>query len=309
MWADLAPNELAQGCPSFHPCVTSARWGYLLLKERCHSGWGGSCVVRLIGFAVGQGFAVGAEERPVVAGAGPRSSSALLTLVVRYLTVAGCDFMRPRTPDRAGLSHLFSIQQTCSLHNPGSSCVQAYVSAQQPSAPQSARVPVAYAHPRRPGHSVRTSPEGPQASRRVATPGSAMLPRRRRMTTTDEFRRVMRGGARSRSGPFTVHLLPVSAQQPVVSHTDDPASAGHPGTVGLVVPKTVGNAVRRNRAKRRIRHAIARHPDWPLAHTVVRVHQDPDHLSPTAFAEALDRAASGAWKRATKTTATGPATA
>lgn len=133
-----------------------------------------------------------------------------------------------------------------------------------------------------------------------------MLPRRRRMTTADEFRRVMRGGARSRSGPFTVHALPLSKDPGQLQRTAiSPSSPEEQlGTVGFIVPKTVGNAVQRNRAKRRLRHIIAQHPDWPPAHTVVRVHHDPEYLSSLAFAQALERAASGAWQRATKAAVT-----
>lgn len=57
-----------------------------------------------------------------------------------------------------------------------------------------------------------------------------------------DFRRVLSTGRRSRRGAITVIGAPGSENGP---------------RVGLVVRKDVGNAVRRNRAKRRIRHALA----------------------------------------------------
>jgi hypothetical protein len=43
----------------------------------------------------------------------------------------------------------------------GASSEQAYISAEQPSSPQEARLPAAHAHPGRPGDPVRTAPQGP----------------------------------------------------------------------------------------------------------------------------------------------------
>jgi ribonuclease P protein component len=59
---------------------------------------------------------------------------------------------------------------------------------------------------------------------------------------SNDFRRVLGGGRRSRRGAITV----VGAR-----------GTGEDTRVGLVVRKDVGNAVRRNRVKRRIRHALA----------------------------------------------------
>jgi ribonuclease P protein component len=60
-----------------------------------------------------------------------------------------------------------------------------------------------------------------------------------------DFRRVLSHGTRSRRGAVTVAAFP---------------GIGAQTRVGLVVRRNVGNAVRRNRAKRRIRHALMRIP-------------------------------------------------
>ena len=62
------------------------------------------------------------------------------------------------------------------------------------------------------------------------------------MRDGDEFRRTIRRGASASSDALVTH----------VAVTD-----GSGVRVGLVVGKKVGNAVARNRVKRRIRHAVA----------------------------------------------------
>lgn len=57
-----------------------------------------------------------------------------------------------------------------------------------------------------------------------------------------EFRRVFRRGARSRSGGVTVICA---------------AAEPGPARIGVVAGRSVGNAVMRNRTKRRLREAIA----------------------------------------------------
>ncbi|MGY4719049.1 ribonuclease P protein component [Naumannella cuiyingiana] len=65
-----------------------------------------------------------------------------------------------------------------------------------------------------------------------------MLPAPARMTAGDDFRRTVRGGVRSARPTVVVHGR----------HTDAPTR------VGFVVSRAVGNAVTRNRVKRRLRH-------------------------------------------------------
>ncbi|MGH8946686.1 MAG: ribonuclease P protein component [Acidimicrobiia bacterium] len=83
---------------------------------------------------------------------------------------------------------------------------------------------------------------GAPSSRRVVTRGGSVSrsdPESLRFTP--DFRRVLRTGSRSRQGAIVVVRSP-----------------GRPGAprVGLVVSRSVGEAVRRNRIKRRLRHAV-----------------------------------------------------
>ena len=67
-----------------------------------------------------------------------------------------------------------------------------------------------------------------------------MLPAAHRLLDSDAFRLTVRSGRRSGSGTLVVHL--------------DLREPGQPVRVGFVVSKAVGNAVVRNRVKRRLRH-------------------------------------------------------
>jgi ribonuclease P protein component len=84
-----------------------------------------------------------------------------------------------------------------------------------------------------------------------------VLPRVHRLTSADGFRRAVRGGRRAGSRALVVHLaLPSPRLDPDAVAGDDPALS-LPPTVGFVVSKAVGNAVTRNRVKRRLRHLAA----------------------------------------------------
>lgn len=74
-----------------------------------------------------------------------------------------------------------------------------------------------------------------------------MLPARHRLRASADFTSVVRGRGASRSGG---RLLVVHANR-----TD--ARAELPARVGFVVSKAVGNAVVRNRTKRRLRASMA----------------------------------------------------
>ena len=76
-----------------------------------------------------------------------------------------------------------------------------------------------------------------------------MLPPRHRLRTSADFAAVLQGARRaggSRSGSRLV----------VVHANSTDARAGLPPRVGFVVSKAVGNAVSRNRARRRLRHLV-----------------------------------------------------
>ncbi|MFC7495558.1 MULTISPECIES: ribonuclease P protein component [unclassified Nocardioides] len=72
-----------------------------------------------------------------------------------------------------------------------------------------------------------------------------MLPSAHRLTDGPSFQRAVRTGRKAGSRTVVVHLA------------DDP-EATHP-RVGFVVSKAVGNAVVRNRVKRRLRHQAREH--------------------------------------------------
>lgn len=69
-----------------------------------------------------------------------------------------------------------------------------------------------------------------------------MLPQAHRLRTGDGFRRAVRSGRRAGGRTLVVHLAPA----------EDPSSG--PVRVGFVVSRAVGDAVTRNRVKRRLRH-------------------------------------------------------
>ncbi|WP_426247249.1 ribonuclease P protein component [Nocardioides sp. LHG3406-4] len=74
-----------------------------------------------------------------------------------------------------------------------------------------------------------------------------MLPARHRLTDGESFRRTVRAGRRAGSGTLVVHLSAPEGGQAA------------PALIGFVVSKGVGNAVVRNRVKRRLRHLCREH--------------------------------------------------
>lgn len=78
-----------------------------------------------------------------------------------------------------------------------------------------------------------------------------MLAAQQRLRDSDAFRRTVRSGRRAGGAALVVHLrLDGDSLTPEVT---EPAVASR---VGLVVSKAVGNAVVRNRVKRRLRHLV-----------------------------------------------------
>jgi ribonuclease P protein component len=101
-----------------------------------------------------------------------------------------------------------------------------------------------------------------------------------------EFEQAVRRGARSGTTSLVVHL------------TSDPAAGDDPH-VGFVVSKGVGNAVVRNRVKRRLRAQMTYRLDQ-LPHggrLVVRALPPSADLASDALARDLDRALAGATRR------------
>ncbi|MGD9959866.1 ribonuclease P protein component [Nocardioides sp.] len=67
-----------------------------------------------------------------------------------------------------------------------------------------------------------------------------MLAKANRLTSSEGYRRTTRSGSRAGSRTLVLHLLREEQE-------------GHP-EIGFVVSRAVGNAVIRNRVKRRLRH-------------------------------------------------------
>ena len=71
-----------------------------------------------------------------------------------------------------------------------------------------------------------------------------MLAAEQRLRKSSDFTAVFRGGRRAGRGTLVVHL-----------HVDEPARASEV-RAGFVVSKVVGNAVVRNKVRRRLRHLV-----------------------------------------------------
>lgn len=107
-----------------------------------------------------------------------------------------------------------------------------------------------------------------------------MLPGEARLTRSQDFTAAMRGGRRAGRPLVVVHLRPgVDAAQ-------------MPARVGFVTSKAVGNAVVRNRVRRRLRHLVsARLASLPVgALMVVRALPAAASATSSQLGEDLDRA-------------------
>ncbi|WP_306215330.1 ribonuclease P protein component [Actinoplanes sp. RD1] len=85
-----------------------------------------------------------------------------------------------------------------------------------------------------------------------------MLAAAQRLRRSTDFAAAVRGGRRAGRGTVVVHLL-----------LDEPAQASQ-ARAGFVVSKAVGNAVVRNKVRRRLRHLVRpRLDELPAGATVV----------------------------------------
>lgn len=110
-----------------------------------------------------------------------------------------------------------------------------------------------------------------------------MLPAHNRMRTPEDYRATIRGGARARSHSLMLHFW-----SPETADTADRASA----LVGFVVPKTVGNAVDRNRLRRQLRHLMRDRIKQlsPSEAIVIRVFPQARRKTSVQLGDDLDRA-------------------
>ena len=108
-----------------------------------------------------------------------------------------------------------------------------------------------------------------------------MLPAAHRLTDPPSYRRVLRRGRRRAARTLVVSLLVPDVCEAPLGET----------RVGLVVSKAVGNAVARNRVKRRLRHLAAnRLPDLaPGCEVVVRALPAAAGATSAQLGEDLDR--------------------
>jgi len=89
-----------------------------------------------------------------------------------------------------------------------------------------------------------------------------MLASAQRLRRRDEFAAVMRSGRRAGRGGLVVHVKDLMG-------SENPSACAR---AGFIVPKAVGNAVVRNKVRRRLRHALReRLPEIGPVDIVVRV--------------------------------------
>jgi len=106
------------------------------------------------------------------------------------------------------------------------------------------------------------------------------------MRRSAEFTGTVRSGRAAAAGSLVVHL----DQSPAAGKLDP--AAGRSPRVGFVVGRAVGDAVDRNRVRRRLRHLVRDRLDrLPAgARLVVRARPQAAELTSAQLAEQLDRA-------------------
>jgi ribonuclease P protein component len=133
---------------------------------------------------------------------------------------------------------------------------QAHVPAEQSTAQPYPWFSSADADPRRPRRHFGPASQGPQSPVRL-TPGrsTTVLPRSLRMRSSKDFRWTTRRGLRVSRPTLVVHAARIPDNGLV--RRNAPGRTGP--RIGFVVNGAVGNAVTRNRVKRRLRHLAAAH--------------------------------------------------
>ncbi|MEV4462096.1 ribonuclease P protein component [Micromonospora echinofusca] len=89
-----------------------------------------------------------------------------------------------------------------------------------------------------------------------------MLAAAQRLRRSTDFAAAVRGGRRAGRGAVVVHLSQPTTPEPATATSPEPARSigteqpSAPARAGFVVSKAVGNAVVRNRVRRRLRHLV-----------------------------------------------------
>ncbi|WP_026928728.1 ribonuclease P protein component [Glycomyces tenuis] len=101
-----------------------------------------------------------------------------------------------------------------------------------------------------------------------------MLPVDARIRRSRDFSSALKRGRRAARGGVVVHWASGpprrEATQSPPRTTPSDAERHDPARAGFVVSKAVGNAVVRNKVKRRLRHAVAEQmPSWPAGTDVI----------------------------------------
>ncbi|MFE9689819.1 ribonuclease P protein component [Micromonospora sp. NPDC005806] len=102
-----------------------------------------------------------------------------------------------------------------------------------------------------------------------------MLTAAQRLRRSSDFAAAVRGGRRVGRGAVVVHLTLPQPTGPTVTTSPEPARnrgavTSAPSRAGFVVSKAVGNAVVRNKVRRRLRHLVReRLSDLPAGSTLV----------------------------------------
>ncbi|MFE9203996.1 ribonuclease P protein component [Micromonospora sp. NPDC007230] len=102
-----------------------------------------------------------------------------------------------------------------------------------------------------------------------------MLAAAQRLRRSSDFAAAVRGGRRVGRGAVVVHLTLPEQTGPTATTSPEPARASGaefpaPSRAGFVVSKAVGNAVVRNKVRRRLRHLVReRLTDLPAGATLV----------------------------------------
>jgi ribonuclease P protein component len=117
-----------------------------------------------------------------------------------------------------------------------------------------------------------------------------VLPSESRVRRGDEFARAVRAGRRSGRALLVAYLAEANGPEGSVTAIDE-ARTGH-ARAGFVVSKAVGNAVVRNRVRRRLRHLCAsRLADLPAGSIlVVRALPPAAHADSVSLGRELDAA-------------------